>query len=253
MSNIALQMYTLKEECKVDLHGTLAKIEEIGYEAVELAGTWGLSVEEAGRLLKKFRLRVASAHVPFVQLETQLETVLKEQEQLGNRHIVCPSVPVERRQTEDDYKRIALILNEVGRRCAESGFIFSYHNHNWELTKFGDRTGLDILFEQTDPDWVKAELDVYWLKKGGEDPVEWLARLGPRTLLVHLKDMTLDEEQFFAELGTGGVDLVSVVREGHRYGVEWWIVEQDRCRRPALESVNISLRYAREYLLPLLA
>ncbi|MGQ4668516.1 sugar phosphate isomerase/epimerase family protein, partial [Metabacillus halosaccharovorans] len=103
-----------------------------------------------------------------------------------------------------------------------------------------------LLLDETNPEWVKAEFDVYWLTKAGEDPVQWLKRYEGRTPLVHLKDMTTDGEMFFAELGTGGVNLDGVLNQGEQSNVEWFVVEQDRSRRSPLESVEISMNYLKD-------
>ena len=105
---------------------------------------------------------------------------------------------------------------------------------------------LEMILNETNPHWVKAEFDIYWLTFAGERPVDWLKRYQGRTPLVHLKDMTLDGERFFAELGTGGVDLASVLDYGIHSGVDWWIVEQDQSRISPIESVRMSLEYLRK-------
>jgi sugar phosphate isomerase/epimerase len=86
------------------------------------------------------------------------------------------------------------------------------------------------------------------LKKAGEEPLDWLRRYQGRTPLVHLKDMTTDSEQFFAELGTGGIDITSVLLYGKESVIEWWIVEQDQSRRSPLESASISIQYLHKQL-----
>ncbi|MNY79135.1 hypothetical protein D3C86_2196410 [compost metagenome] len=58
--------------------------------------------------------------------------------------------------------------------------------------------------------------------------------------IIHLKDMTDDEEQTFAEIGMGQIDFVPILQWGEKNGIEWYVVEQDRCRRDPMESVQIS-------------
>ena len=93
---------------------------------------------------------------------------------------------------------------------------------------------------------MEAEFDIYWITKAGERPVDWLQRYQDRVSLVHLKDMTVDEEQFFAELGTGGVDIKSVLQVGEEIGVKWWVVEQDESKIDPLESIKISMDYLKK-------
>jgi sugar phosphate isomerase/epimerase len=107
---------------------------------------------------------------------------------------------------------------------------------------------LEAIFDDTNSDNVQTELDVYWLTKAGECPIEWLNRYKGRSPLVHLKDMTTDAEQFFAELGTGGVNIEAVLNAGDENGVKWWVVEQDMSRRTPIESIEISLNYLKRKL-----
>ncbi|RDW16713.1 sugar phosphate isomerase/epimerase family protein [Oceanobacillus chungangensis] len=242
---IALQMYSLREESQKDFLGTLSKVAEMGYEGIEFAGYGELSAEELKRELDNLGLKAASSHVPLTTLEdeTELAKIINYQHVIGSKNIVCPFLPPDRRSKEDYYNLIP-ILNRVGEQCFNEGINFSYHNHDFELIELENgKFPLELLLEETNPQWVQTEFDIYWLTKAGENPVEWINRYHNRTPLVHLKDMTTDGEQFFAELGTGGVDLDGVLKQASKSNVEWWVIEQDQSRRTPLESVKISLDY----------
>ncbi|MDP4085934.1 MAG: sugar phosphate isomerase/epimerase [Bacillota bacterium] len=240
---IALQMYTLRQESEHDFAGTLKKVAELGFDGVELAGYHGLPVKEVKTLLDHLGLKAVSNHVPFIELETNLTQVIKNQKILESKYVVCPYLLPEHR-SEDDYRALFPLLDRIGATCRDEGITLCYHNHDFELERLEDgRKVLEVIFDDTNSANVKAELDIYWLTKAGENSVEWLKRYKYRTPLVHLKDMTTDGEQFFAELGTGGVEIEAVLATGEEVGVEWWIVEQDVCRRSPLESVEISLNY----------
>lgn len=240
---IGLQLFSLREEAEKDFTGILEKVANLGYKGVEFAGYGGLASKELKLVLDNLGLKAASSHVALPLLENELDKVIEFQHEIGNRHIACPYLPSERR-TKEAYYELITILNDVGRKCHEEGIMLSYHNHDFELIELENgKKPLDLLMEETNPQWVKAEFDVYWLTKAGEDPVEWLKRYEGRTPLLHLKDMTTDSERFFAELGTGGVNLESVIKQGEKANVEWFIVEQDQSRRSPLESVEISINY----------
>ncbi|GGE26194.1 sugar phosphate isomerase [Pullulanibacillus camelliae] len=240
---VGLQMFTLRDESEKDFAKTLEKVAEIGYQGVEFAGYGNLSAKELKALLDQLGLRAASSHVSIDLLENELAEVITYQQTIGNRHVVCPFLMPDRR-SEEDYKQLVTSLNKIGETCHKEGLIFSYHNHDFELQRLSDgRTALQTLLEETNPEWVKAEFDIYWLTRAGEKPLEWIKRYPNRTPLVHLKDMTTDGEQFFAELGTGGVDLESVINYGEAANVEWWIVEQDQTRRTPFESIEMSMNY----------
>ena len=120
---------------------------------------------------------------------------------------------------------------------------FGYHNHSFELEKFGDRTGLAILCEDSDPQYFKAEIDTYWIQHGGGDPIAWITKMNGRVPLLHMKDMTMSgHERLFAEIGEGNLNWTGILKAAKQAGVTWYIVEQDTCQRDPFESLGISLR-----------
>ncbi|MED1203694.1 sugar phosphate isomerase/epimerase family protein [Heyndrickxia acidicola] len=245
---VAIQMYTLREECERDFAGTLKKVAELGFDGVEFAGYGGLTAGEVRLLLDELGLKAASSHVSLDELESNLTQVIEDQKTLGSRYVVCPYLAPERRSAED-YRALISFLNKAGEVCEKEGITLCYHNHDFELDRLPDgRKALESIFEETHADHVKAELDVYWLAKAGEEPIEWINRYKDRAPLIHLKDMTKDEEQFFAELGTGSIDIDSILQIGENAGVKWWVVEQDMSRRTPFESVEISMNYLKTKL-----
>ncbi|MDX5474011.1 MAG: sugar phosphate isomerase/epimerase [Bacillaceae bacterium] len=240
---IAVQLYTLREEMEKDFAGTLKKVAELGFDGVELAGYAGVSVTEVKSLLDQFGLQAPSSHVSLEELEENLDKVIEEQKILGTQYIVIPYIKPEE-QNEERYLSLISFLKQAVVTCKEQGFTLCYHNHDFELEKLSDgRKALEAIMDDTS---ISAEFDVYWLTKAGENPAEWLSRYNGRTPLVHLKDMTLDDEKFFAELGTGGVDMESILQIGEKQQVKWWIVEQDVSRRTPLESIEISINYLKQ-------
>lgn len=245
---VAVQMYSLREESQKDFAGTLKKVAELGFDGVEFAGFGGLTAEEVKVLLDEYGLQAAASHVPLEELENNLAKVIEEQKIIGSKYVVCPYLMPNRR-SEEDYQSLITLLDEIGETCRQEGITLCYHNHDFELERLKDgRVALEAIFNDTNPENVKTELDIYWLTKAGEKPVEWISRYNNRAPLVHLKDMTNDEEQFFAELGTGGVDLEAVLNIGEETGVNWWVVEQDMSRRTPFESIEMSINYLKTKL-----
>lgn len=245
---VAIQMYTLRNESEQDFAGTLKKVAELGFDGVEFAGYGGLTAKEVKALLDELGLKAASSHVPLDQLENNLAGVIEDMKILGSKFVVCPFLMPDRRN-EQDYKALISFLNEAGETCQREGITLCYHNHDFELENLSDgRKALEAIFDDTKAENLQAELDIYWLTKAGEQPVEWMNHYKNRTPLIHLKDMTMDEEKFFAELGTGGVDLEAVLNIGEESGVKWWVVEQDMSRRTPFESIEISINYLKKKL-----
>ncbi|WP_062048312.1 sugar phosphate isomerase/epimerase [Bacillus sp. JCM 19034] len=245
---VAVQLFTLREECEKDFAGTLKKVADLGYNGVEFAGFNGLSAKEVKVLLDNLGLQAASSHVPLDQLQNNFDQVIEDQKTIGSKYVVCPYLLPEQR-TEEYYQALIPFLEEAGAKCREEGITLCYHNHDFELERLQDgRMALEAIFDDTSESNLHTELDVYWLTKAGHQPTEWIERYKGRTPIVHLKDMTTDDEQFFAELGTGGVDIEAVLAKGEEANVEWWVVEQDVSRRTPLESIEISINYLKERL-----
>lgn len=237
---LGLQLYTLRDEMAQDFAGTLRKVAEIGYAAVELAGHGGLSVRELSGLLADNHLAVAGSHIGLERLESELPKVIEENLSLGNTHIVVPYLAEERRKTADDYKKTAALLNDFGATLQASGMTLCYHNHDFEFTPLEDgQLGEDILLENSDPNFVKAEVDTYWVLKAGLDPVAFVKKHSGRVPLMHLKDRDLTDGSF-APVGTGDLPLDALIAAAGEIGTQYLLVEQDLCKGSALEAVTLS-------------
>jgi sugar phosphate isomerase/epimerase len=242
MLPISLQLYTVRDLTAKDFAATVREVSKIGYRAVELAGYGNLkSAAEAKKALNNAGLVVSGAHAPLEMLETNLGQVLDDAQALANQTIICPWIPEARRKDAAGWVAVAKSLNQIGRACHERGFDLAYHNHSFEFQQFDGKKGLDILLENCDPHLVKAEIDVYWVKHGGEDPVERINKLGNRVVLLHLKDMASGSEKKFAEVGTGILDFKAILLAAEKVGVKFGAVEQDNTYgKPPLESVRTS-------------
>ncbi|WP_416147941.1 sugar phosphate isomerase/epimerase family protein [Salipaludibacillus sp. HK11] len=244
---IAVQLYTLREEMENDPKQTLRTVADLGFDGVEFAGYGGLSVEEMKETIDHLGLKAASSHVPLAVLKEDLVGAIKEQKILGSKYLVVPFL-MEDGRSEEDYQALIAFLQEAGKTCKREGIRLCYHNHDFELDVLptDGRQALTAIFDETNRDDVMTELDVYWLKKREEDPLEWVQRYKGRTPLVHLKDMTTDDEKFFAELGTGGVDIEAITKLAMTQPIEWWVIEQDVSRKSPLESIAISMKYLKQ-------
>lgn len=234
---IGVQMYTLREETSKDFIGTLEKVAEIGYKGVEFAGYGGLSAAELKANLDRLGLTAISSHVSKDRLQNNLEEEIEFNLAIGSKYIVFPYIKY---KDKEDYLEAAKFYNEVGQKCKEKGLEFLYHNHDFEFDLFDGEHALDILFNETDKEFMKAELDTYWVKYAGVDPIEYMGKYSGRCPLVHIKDMAGDESRAFTEIGNGIIDIKAIVEAAKEGGATWAIVEQDVCQRPPLQSIKIS-------------
>ena len=237
---IALQLYTVRDEAAADFAGTIQKVANIGYAAVELAGYGGLSVREMSGLLADNHLAVAGSHVGLDALEADLHKVIDENLALGNNYVVVPSVAEERRRTSDDWKAVAEVMNGLGETLQTAGLTLCYHNHDFEFKPLPDgQIGEEVLLANTDPLFVKAEVDTYWVMKAGLDPVAFVRQHSGRVPLMHIKDRD-PADGSFAPVGTGDLPLDALAAAASEIGTHYLIVEQDVCKDPALDAVTLS-------------
>jgi sugar phosphate isomerase/epimerase len=244
---VALQMYSVREEAAQDFVGTLKAVAAIGYTAIELAGYGGMTAATLRPVLDGLGISAVSNHVPLPLLRGNLEATIDDCLTLSCRYLICPWLPEEERGDAAQYRRLAAELNAFGRRCRERGLGFAYHNHDFEFKRVDGQYALDLLLASTDAQTVKSELDIYWAFYAGVDPAAYIRQLQARCAIVHLKDMTKDDSRTFAEVGEGRLEFPAILAAAQEAGVEYYVVEQDRCQRPPLESVKISLDNLRSW------
>jgi sugar phosphate isomerase/epimerase len=242
---VALQLYTVREAAGKDFAGTLRQVAQAGYPAVEFAGYGGLAPERVRDLLGELGLIAAGTHTGLEELQRDLPGVVKLHHTIGCSFCTVPSLPGRYSRDEAGFAQGGRDLEAVGRQLAAEGITLAYHNHAHEFVRCGARYGLDVLYANADPAYLKAELDAFWAKRGGVDPAAYVRQLGSRCALMHIKDMTADGD--FAEVGAGVLDFQPLFAAGDAVGTRWYIVEQDSCKRPPLESIQISLDNLRQW------
>ncbi len=244
-TQIAAQLYTLRDFIKTpeDIAKSMARVRDIGYEAVQISGMGPIDPTECRKIMDDNGLIVAATHTGFDRLRDETEAAVEDHHILGCKYPAIGGMPAEYRVGAEGYLRFAKEGTEVGKKLAASGLTFGYHNHSFELERFGDRTGLRILYEESDPQYFTGEIDTYWVQHGGGDPAAWIRKLAGRMPLVHFKDMRIrDGQQQYAEVGEGNLNWPNILEACRTAGVEWYIVEQDQCyERDPFDSLKLSL------------
>jgi sugar phosphate isomerase/epimerase len=242
---IAAQMYTLRDFMKTppDMAKTLKKIKEIGYGAVQLSGHGPVDDKEMKKMTDDNGLIICATHIGYELIRNNPDRVIEQHKIFECENPAIGGLPGEYRSAEG-FMRFAKEASQAVKKLADAGMRFSYHNHSFELEKFGSRTGLQILYEDSDPKLFNSEIDTYWVQHGGGDPAAWIRKLKGRAYLVHLKDMAIKGgQQRFAEVGEGNLNWPAIMDACKEAGTEWYIVEQDSTyERDPFESMAISLR-----------
>ncbi|MEO3945396.1 sugar phosphate isomerase/epimerase [Gorillibacterium sp. CAU 1737] len=246
---VGLQLYTLRDMTENDFPGTLRKVAELGYQAVEFAGYFGMPASELKALLKELQLEAPSAHVGLTfdepdQISANLAKEIDYAKELGLTYLVTPYAPLPDQPTMEDVRALAQILEAAGRQVTAAGLKYAYHNHDFELKRVEGKPVLDHLLELVPAEYMAAEFDLGWIHMGGEVPVDYVTRYAGRLPLAHFKDF--GEGTRDTEVGTGVVDLKSVLAVAEQAGIQYFIVEQEEFPSSSIESAARCLDFFRE-------
>ncbi len=236
---LGFQNYTVRDHLEKDFLGTMKTLRAGGLKYCELAGNYGMEATEVHDLLQEADVQAVGAHVGFDRLEGGMDALAEEANMLGYTAIVLPWVDKE--EYASGWKSLAKRLETIGKRAHEAGLRFLYHNHAFEFEKEDGRAGLEILYSESDSAVVGAELDTYWVRYGGDEPVDWIDKLGGRVPYVHLKDMSKEEPRHDVPCGDGSLDWQSIHTACEKAGVEYGIIELDNSADP----IDAILRGAR--------
>jgi sugar phosphate isomerase/epimerase len=237
-----LQLYTVRDELQRDLPGTLARVAEIGYREVEFAGYFGRSPAEIRELLERHSLRAPSTHVGYGELSTRWDAVLGNAREIGHDFVTIPSLPGPERASAAALRRAAAAFNRGAAEAKTAGLRFAFHNHDIEFVPVEGVVPYSVLLEETDPELVTFELDVYWAFRAGRDPVALIAAHPRRFTMLHLKDSAGPPEHRMVEVGAGVIDFPAILTRSRTAGLRHFFVEHDR-PEDALASIRTSFAY----------
>jgi sugar phosphate isomerase/epimerase len=244
MIKLGLQFWTVRDALKNDFAGTLREVAKMGYDGVEGGSTGPLSVDEYNKLIGELGLVTAGVHTGMAPLDQKGDETMAFFKSLGAGYVGASAFL----EDPDSWLKLAEKLNRYGELALRHGLKFQYHNHASEFRKFGGKSGMELLIENTDPGTVFFQVDVGWCRHALEDPIYWLNRLKGRIVTVHLKDCTPPPNPKWTEVGNGGIDAAGVVKAAQEVGAEWMFVEQDTWERPSVEAARISCANSRKLL-----
>ena len=248
---VGLQLYSLRSQFANDVPGTMAKVKQMGFREAEIAGTYGLSLTDFRKLLDQNNIKAISTGASFEDLDTNVPKVLAEARALGAKYVVCAWIP----HPGDtfmiqDADRAIDVFNTAGKLLAENGITFCYHTHGYEFQTYKDGTFFDYLADNFDPKSVNFEMDVFWVKAPGYNPVALLQKYPKRFPLMHLKDRkpgTPDSNTGHTDiesnvtLGQGDVDIAAIMKQAKKSGVKHYFIEDESSR--SMEQIPASLTF----------
>ena len=253
LNQVAAQLYTVRDCCQTpaDIAATLKKVRAIGYPAVQLSGMGPIPEEDLVKLCRDLDLVICATHENADAILNQPQAVVTRLRKLGTRHTAYPYPAGWKFDTLGEVQTLAAKLNAAGKFLADAGLTLSYHNHQVEFRRLAGQTILEHLYALTDPRYLKAEPDTYWVQVGGGDPVDWCRRLAHRLPLLHLKDCAIlppDNRVAPAEIGQGNLNWPAIIQAAEIAGCEWFIVEQDTCPGDPFDSLRQSFEIIRDNL-----
>jgi sugar phosphate isomerase/epimerase len=244
LDKIGLQLYTVRDQMKENFEGTIARVAEIGYKEVEFAGYFDHSPADVRAILDRHRLTAPSVHVGNIEPDAW-KASLDAAKEVGHQYIVVPWVPQEKRMTLDGWKRVAAEFNRAAQTARDAGVQFAYHNHDFEFPRMEGQVPFDVLLQNTDPKLVQLEIDLYWITKGGQDPLAYFSRWPGRVPLVHVKDSAGAPEHKMVDVGQGNIDWKRIFNKKDQAGIKHFFVEHDQPPQP-FDDIAASYRYLKQ-------
>jgi sugar phosphate isomerase/epimerase len=271
--DIGLQIFSVKNAFASNPRQTLDRIAQIGYRHIEmpidlsgkdLFGMGEITAVDLKRMTDQAGLNIFATHV-LLEGDEQVQSVIEYNENLGSKDVI---IPIAFFQDEEDVLRFSEKLNQYGELLYQHGMKLHYHNHFHEFQRFNDKYVLDIILENTAPELVGIELDMYWAQRGGVNPTEYLAKIGKRCRFIHQKDLpasistinifeeientseitiqafqSYGKPEYFTEIGEGIMKIETIIQTARKIEeMHYIIVEQDATLKDELESIETSFR-----------
>lgn len=250
-TKIGVQLYSFRNQFKTDIPGTLEKVSKMGITEVEGGGSYGMTTPEFKALLDKYKFNVASIGADYNKLETDPQSVIDEAKLYGATYVMCAWVPHEDGHfTVENADKAIQVFNTAGKLLKENGINLCYHAHGYEFVPYNNETLFDYMAKKMDPKYANFEMDVFWVKHPGQDPVALLKKYPGRFKMMHLKDRKPGTEgnqlghadvETNVVLGSGDVGIAAVMKVAKKYGVEKFYIEDESSR--SMEQVPQSLAF----------
>jgi sugar phosphate isomerase/epimerase len=248
---VGLQLYSLRADFTRNVPATLEKVAAYGIKHVELAGTYNLSPEKFKEMLDANKLKPISGHFPFARYKTDPDGIARDAKALGLEYAGCAWIDHKGDFDEPQCRAAIEVFNKAGEVLAKHGIKFFYHCHGFEFRPHGDGTFMDLLMKETNPRFVRFQMDVFWVVHPGQDPVKWLEKYPGRWELMHVKDMKKGlatgvltgkaDVSNDVTVGTGQMNWPAILKAAQKSGVKHYFLEDEA--PTAAEQIPLSKKY----------
>ena len=236
---IGVQLWSVREPLAENYIATINKVGEIGFDYVEAYGlspeqtlAGGIAPKEYVETVKRAGMRIVSCHSGLFAPE-DAPKIIESALELETDWINIAWLSEEQR---GDYYQHAENFNKIGEQLRSVGIGFGYHNHDFEFfeTEKGE-IPMEILLENTDPEFVSFQADIFWIEKAGYNPLEFIQKYPGRFCSYHVKDA--DENLDQTDIGTGIIDFAAILNDKDA-GIEYVFIEDERTETP-LENIKV--------------
>jgi len=247
---VGIQLYTLRDVIGKDLSGTLQNVSKIGYKSVEAYGFDGKFFSTPAKDFRKMcadlGMVISSTHAGITAENAMMYT--EKATEAGLDYLVLPSFMGRPEKSLDDFKKVAAEMNKIGEITKKAGIQFGYHNHNFEFRPMEGKLPYDVLLAETDPGLVTFEMDIYWVVKGGQDPIQYFEKHPGRFKLWHIKDMGNDGETCI--VGNGRIKFAELLKHSKKAGLKQIVYEQEQYSEGTpMFCAEQSFKYIQKHLL----
>lgn len=247
---LGVQAYTFRQSFPVSVPNTLDTIKMLGFTEMEGGGN-KMPPADFRKLCDERGISIPSTGAGYDELVKSPDSVIYRAKIYGSKYVMCAWIPHSNGVlTLEDAKKAVVDFNRAGKILKEQGLIFCYHAHGYEFQPYGNGTLLDYLFDNTDPQYISFEMDVFWMQFGGGNPVALLEKYETRWKLVHLKDMRkgtvknltgLTSPENDVPLGTGEIDIPGILKEANKIGIRHFFIEDES--NHVIEQLPQSISY----------
>jgi len=228
--SFGLQLWSVKQSLYKDTMGVLKQIASNGYKNIEgfegeLGLFWGMKHTELKKVMDDLGMNFISSHC---EISEDFESKVAQASEIGMKYLICPHIGAQ--PTIDHYKKFADKFNLCGEIAKKYGIRFAYHNHEYSFVPMNGIVPQDILMKNTDPAMVDFEMDLYWTRVAGINPIAYMDQFPNRFKLVHVKDfvkVNTPEGHESCVIGKGTIDYKILLPEVAKRGVQHMIVEQE--------------------------
>jgi sugar phosphate isomerase/epimerase len=249
---IGLQMGSVGKHAKADFAGTLKTLNEWGVKELEGGLPQGMDATSYLKLLKENDLTIIAVGANFDSLAVNPQKIADRAKAIGAKQVICYWIPHHGDDfTIDDAKKGVTVFNQAGEVLLKNGLALGYHAHGYEFRPYEGGTLFDYIAKHLDARYANFQMDVFWIKESGTDPVALLNKYPSRFISMHLKDRLkgtpdsitghADVEKANVVLGTGDVNIEAIVKAGHKAGIKHYFIEDESSRQ--WEQVPLSIGY----------